>query len=392
MFSISEGFGPQIQISWHRVKTAIITGANGFIGSHLLYRLLNRGWHVEAWGRSTAKERWADRVIAGAEQVGKIDSLPGQLTFHEVELSSLKMDIDSAVFRDSSLEAPILFHVAGDTRFRPADVAEQRRLNIEAPLELAGALRGRISRMVHVSTAYVAGRRTGLIRETELDCGQEFWNSYERSKFDAEVALSSLCRGQGIPLVIVRPAIIVNDRSSGRASTFTHLNALVEVVSRLQDYYGISDGQAVSKTIRLVADGLARPNLAPVDSILPPLCEIAESPEAPGKTFHLCHPHPQTNAEILGLLCRLYGVSHLLSLDFLKEPPERMSHTEEMVARSLKVYSPYLNTRLEFDLSNSRSLVADYDSYFSPMDMSYLRKVVDFQKHRHSLTQRSSST
>ena len=44
--------------------------------------------------------------------------------------------------------------------------------------------------MVHVSTAYVAGKRTALIREDELDCGQGFWNSYEKSKFDAEVLLT----------------------------------------------------------------------------------------------------------------------------------------------------------------------------------------------------------
>ena len=362
------------------MKTAIITGANGFIGSHLLYRLLGEGWCVQALGRSAEGSRWEDRVSAAAREVGDVTSLPGKLRCSEVDLNSSDLKL-GAIFDKSSLPVEtVLFHVAGDTRFKPTDVDAQHRVNVQAPLALVSALKRRIGRMVHVSTAYVAGRRTGLIQETELACGQEFWNSYEQSKFDAERALTNLCREEGIPLVIVRPSIIINDRKSGKASTFTHLNALVEVVSRLQEYYGISDGQVVSKTIRLMAEPQARPNLAPVDSILPPLLRIAQSPAAPGKVFHLSHPKPQTNSEVMGLICDAYHVRSQLALEFVERIPAPMSHTEEMVARSLKVYGPYLNTRLEFGLSNSRSIVPEYDSYFSPLDLAYLQKVIDFHR------------
>jgi hypothetical protein len=82
---------------------------------------------------------------------------------------------------------------------------------------------------------------------------------------------------------------------------------LVEVVSRIQEHFGIADGQVVSSLIRLAADPEARPNLAPIDSIIPPLLQIAASAEAPGKVFHLCHPAPQSNAEIvLGIVKRGY--------------------------------------------------------------------------------------
>jgi nucleoside-diphosphate-sugar epimerase len=357
------------------VKAAIITGANGFIGSHILFRLLAQGWHVLALGRSTEAGRWEERVLAALQQVGTVKGLPGLLEFHEVDLRSPEQSLAPAISRGSSATEPILIHVAGDTRFKPADPEAQRRVNVQAPLNLVSALKGRIRRMVHVSTAYVAGKRTGLIRETDLDRGQQFWNSYERSKFDAEIALTQLCREEDVPLVILRPAIIINDRQSGQASTFTHLNALVEVVSRLQDYYGLSDGQVVSKTIRLMADPDARPNLAPVDSIVPPLLQIAESDDAAGKAFHLCHPQPQTNGEIMRLICEAYGVSSQLALEFVERLSAPISHTEEMVVRSLRVYSPYLNSRLEFDVSNSRTIVPDYDSNFSPLDCRLEGKV-----------------
>jgi len=59
-----------------------------------------------------------------------------------------------------------------------------------------------------------------------------------------------------------------------------------------------------------------------------------------------------------------------------------MSHTEEMILRSLKVYAPYLNNRSEFDLSNTRSIVPDYDSHFSQMDIAYIEKVAQVERQK----------
>ena len=277
-----------------------------------------------------------------------------------------------------------LFHLAGDTRFKPSDPGLQRHLNVQAPVDLINALKGRIGKMIHVRTAYVAGKRVQLIREADLDFGQEFWNSYEKSKFDAEVAITSTCRKHGIPLIMVRPSIIINDRKTGRASTFTHLNAMVEVVSRIQEHFGISDGQTVSKAIRLIADPQASPNLAPVDSIVPPLLQIAESSAAPGKVFHLCHPRPQTNREVMSLICEAFKVQGQVALEFQQSITKPMSHTEKMISRSLKVYAPYLNNRCEFDLTNSRDVAGNYDSHFTPLDVPYIRKVIEFERQNRN--------
>jgi nucleoside-diphosphate-sugar epimerase len=384
-FSISSWEGI-LQPSQNLVKTAIITGANGFIGSHVVCRLLAQGWTVQALGRGNEAGRWEDRVFAAMREVGSSVELRRRLFCHEVGLSAPELNLDGLFQTASSASEATLFHLAGDTRFRPSNPGIQRRVNVQAPVKLVSALQGRIVRVIHVSTAYVAGKRTQLIRESELDCGQDFWNSYEKSKFDAELALTALCQEQAIPLVIVRPSIIINDRESGRASTFTHLNAMVEVVSRIQEDYGIADGQVVSKTIRLLADARASPNLAAVDSIVPPLLQIAESAAAPGKVFHLCHPRPQPNPEVMSLICEAFQVKDRLALEFVADIPKPMSHTEEMIFRSLKVYAPYLNSRCEFDVSNSRSIVPDYDSFFTPLDVPYLRKVIAFQREHRDTT------
>ena len=202
-------------------------------------------------------------------------------------------------------------------------------------------------------------------------------------KFLAEVEVSKCCESLGVPLAIVRPSVIINDRTTGRASTFTHLNALVEVVSRLQRRHGIQDGEVVSERIRLLADPQARPNLAPIDSILPGLLRVCTTASAVGAAYHLCHPNPQSNLEIVALVCEAFGVKEKLGIDYVTSLHKPVSTTEEMISRSLKVYGPYLNSRCDFDVTNSRSLLKDYDTHFSPLTVDFLNRIIAFQRgHR----------
>jgi nucleoside-diphosphate-sugar epimerase len=364
------------------MKTAFVTGANGFIGSHLVVRLLELNYRVIALGRGEmGGATWSERVIPSVLEAGGSRNRLSQLHCSEFHFETPQWPMARTDYHHSPAET-ILFHVAGDTRFSPSDPDDQRRINVDAPLKLVEVFKDQVNAFVHISTAFVSGTRTGLVRESHLDCGQSFHNAYEKSKFDAEVLLTKYCRTHSVPLVIVRPSIITNDRKTGRASTFTHLNALVEVINRIQKHHELADGEVVSSKIRLMADPLARPNLAPIDSIIPPLVSIAESPDAPGRTFHLCHPNPQTNEELVGLICEAFKVNDKVVLEFLEEIARPLSHTEEMILRSLKPYSPYLNSRCDFDLSETRSILPDYHSHFSPINESYVQRIIEFQRQQ----------
>ena len=73
---------------------------------------------------------------------------------------------------------------------------------------------------MHVSTAYVSGRHAGEFGEEDLDVGQEFRNTYERSKNEAE----HLLRGAlDLPLVVARPSIVVGHQASGWTPVFNVL-------------------------------------------------------------------------------------------------------------------------------------------------------------------------
>jgi nucleoside-diphosphate-sugar epimerase len=101
-----------------------------------------------------------------------------------------------------------IVHAAAETRFTaPAD--KLQRANVDAArhvLDFAATCRA-LDRVCLLSTAYVAGARTGVIAEDELDHDAGFVNAYERSKYDAERL--ARVRASSLPIAVVRLSTVI---------------------------------------------------------------------------------------------------------------------------------------------------------------------------------------
>ena len=367
------------------MDTVIITGATGFIGSRIALNFLLSGWKVIALGRGKNDIALKNRITNVINEIGNIKAdkkIFENLTAIVINICEPDLGIDHAKINLNTGGGKILFHIAGDTSFHPGDPEKQRLINFNGTLNIFKVFGHLVDIAVHVSTAYVSGSREGFIFENELDKGQSFRNCYEKSKFDTEVALHKYYDNSSVPLVIQRPSIIINDTRTGRSSTFTHLNALVEVINRTQIHHHVYDGVVASKEIRHIILPNTHPNLAPVDPIVEAMVLIGTNKKSIGRTFHLTHPNPQSNAEVIGLLSEAFKARDLIKFPYVKELPDDLSWTEKMILRSLKIYLPFMNNECFFDLTNTRSIVKNYDSLFKPIDLEYLHKVIRFQRSK----------
>jgi thioester reductase-like protein len=158
------------------MKTVLVTGATGFLGSNLLKRLKGEGYRLIALARS--KEGW-ERLFGGdGGCLEDIELVQGDITLPMLGLSSRR-------FRRLAWQVDMVFHCAAVTDF------EQRshlfRTNVEGTRHLLQfALLGRKKHFHHVSSAYVAGKSNGTFYEEDLNKRQGFNNSYEESKFNSE--------------------------------------------------------------------------------------------------------------------------------------------------------------------------------------------------------------
>lgn len=209
-------------------------------------------------------------------------------------------------------------------------------------------------RLHHISTAYVAGSRTGIVREDELDVGQTFRNPYEASKCEAEKLLRAAHESGAVRATIYRPSIVIGNSVSGKATHFHGVYAFIRglwaVTRRLRQ--GNPGSDFVDLSLRIRGSETSTLNFVPIDFVVSAIMELAGVPvSGVARTFHLTNPVPTPNWLWLGVVCRqlrVRGIRLAEEKDFEDEPMTRM---EALFHRQMTFYSPYLSTEPVFDRS-----------------------------------------
>ena len=175
-----------------------MTGATGFIGSHLVRALLARGDDVRVTVRAASR----DEALAG------------------LEVERVTADLgDRAALRRAARGVERAFHVAGTTNLRMAP-EQLRRINVEGTRNvLEACLAAGVERAVHVSSVAAIGpaRRGGALDERHVWTGP-LGLPYPDSKHAAEVEAHRVA-ARGLDVVLACPAHVLGAGDVRRSST-----------------------------------------------------------------------------------------------------------------------------------------------------------------------------
>jgi dihydroflavonol-4-reductase len=167
-------------------KTSLVTGGNGFLGSHVVRALVSRG----------------DRVRALARVNADISALRG------IDCEIVRGDVrDIESLRIAARACDEVYHVAADYRLWVVDHAPMYAINVEGTRNVISAARDAgVSRIVHTSTVGALGIPHGAPgREDTPVTVDAMVGPYKRSKFLAERVAEDAARA-GAPVVIVNPS------------------------------------------------------------------------------------------------------------------------------------------------------------------------------------------
>jgi thioester reductase-like protein len=108
------------------------------------------------------------------------------------DVSQPNCGLDATAWDRLSAEVTRVIHSAATVRFDHS-IDEARRINVEGTRRLLDFAAGarKLKSMAYVGTAYVAGERSDLVGEDELNVGQSFRNTYEQTKSEAEALVRS---------------------------------------------------------------------------------------------------------------------------------------------------------------------------------------------------------
>jgi dTDP-glucose 4,6-dehydratase len=219
-------------------QTVLVTGAGGFIGSHLVEALVARGQRVRAFVRYN-----------GRGDTGLLRQLPADL-LGQVEVIFGDLRDSDAIFA-AMRGVEVVYHLGALIAIPYSYVHPRETIdtNITGTLNVLMAAREHgVGRVVHTSTSEVYGtaRFIPITEEHPLQ-GQ---SPYSASKIGADKIVESFHLSFGLPAVTVRPFNTYGPRQSARAVIpATIVQALTQPVVRLGDLNTTRDLNFVSDTV-----------------------------------------------------------------------------------------------------------------------------------------------
>jgi NAD dependent epimerase/dehydratase len=264
-------------MNWKNVKVAV-TGAGGFIGSHLTEELARRGAKVRAMTHYNSRGHWGFLEELDPALGRRVEVRPGDVT-------------DPGCVNDLVAGSDVVFHLAALIAIPYSYVAPASYVaaNVSGTLNVLEACRrSKVRKLVHTSTSetYGTARYVPIDEEHPLQ-GQ---SPYAATKIGADQLALSFEKSFGLPVAVCRPFNTYGPRQSARAVIPTIICQLLQAEPRL-DLGSLSP----VRDFNYVADT--------VDGFL----AVASSPKSVGEVINVGSGRGVTIGETARLLMKLTG-------------------------------------------------------------------------------------
>lgn len=216
----------------------LITGADGFIGSHLTELLVKEGYQVKALSQYNSFNNWG--WLEDVDCLDQIEVLSGDVRDPHY-CKHITKDVD-VVFHLAALIAIPYSYVAPDSY---VDTNVKGTLNI-----CQAALENKVSRVIHTSTSEVYGTAQYVPIDEKHPLQPQ--SPYSASKIGADAMAMSFFNAFDLPVTIVRPFNTYGPRQSARAVIPTIIGQIASGMRQIQlgDVTPTRDFNFVSDTCR----------------------------------------------------------------------------------------------------------------------------------------------
>jgi len=352
-------------------ETFFITGFPGFIANRLLERLARQDCDFILLVQPALLGR-------AREEIARIAPLSGrdvdQFTFVEGDISEPRLALSAADLDLVQQQTTRVFHLAA---VYDLAVPEPLAMRVNAGgtrnvVELARKL-PHLRQFHHVSTCYVAGKREGVILETELRHDAGYRNYYEESKYLAELEVESA--KSDLPVTIHRPAVVCGDSKTGETGKYDGVYYLIHYLLRWP---------SVLSTIN-IGNHKVSLNLVPVDFVVDAMAALAFDERAIGKTLQLADPAPLTTNQLFNAIAKsidghkskITAPAKLVRFFLMLPPSPRITGLPHHAV-------PYFFVKQLYDTTQAQQLLSPHGITCPPFE-TYVDQIIEFAKQNPRL-------
>ncbi len=306
-----------------------ITGATGFIGSHLAERLASRGDKLRCLARETSDLTILNRLNAS------------------IAVANIT---DKDALRKALEGVDIVYHgaaVVGEWIFEE----QAREVNIRGTQNLLEAsLEAGVKRFVHISSLAVLGMKHH--HHTPPDAPYQVTGDiYSDSKVESEKLVTDFYRKYGLPIVVVRPGFVFGPYDR---------RFLPRILKLLED-----------KKFMFLGNGRNTMNISYIDNLVDVLIQAGLREKAVGQIYNVTNKDKVTMKEFIFMICDILGIekpSKSIPLPLAKF----LASFLEASSRLLKKKGPPLITKARVKVSG---LNLDFDISKTVEELGYNSKI-----------------
>jgi dTDP-glucose 4,6-dehydratase len=304
--------GPAIVMK--KSEKVLVTGAGGFIGSHLVERLVREGARVRAFVHYNSRNDWGLLELLPEDVLSELEVITGDIQ-------------DPFSVRQAVKGCQVVFHLSSLIAIPYSYVAPQSYVmtNVLGVANVLQAAREHaVERVVHTSTSECYGTAQYVPMDEKHPLQGQ--SPYSASKIGADMIAESYWRSFGLPVAILRPFNTFGPRQSARA-------VIPAIIS-----------QALSgDEVRLGSLAPTR-DLNYVDDIVDAFVRVAHSPDAVGRVINAGSGREISVGDLAKLILRLTGSKARIVTDEQRVRPEN-SEVERLLcdadqARKLLGWQP----------------------------------------------------
>jgi len=308
-------------------RLLLVTGAGGFIGSHLVEALVGQGATVRAFVRYNSRNDIGLLQFLSAAKLEKVEIVAGDLRdFHAVKQATEDV---SCIFHLGALIAiPYSYR-------HPREVVET---NVMGTLNvLMAAHECQVDRLVHTSTSEVYG--TALLVPLNENHPLQGQSPYSASKIGADKLVESFYCAYGLPVATIRPFNTYGPRQSARAVIPTII------------------AQALTRDRILLGDTTSSRDFTYMDDTVRGFLRVAESEQALGEVINIGSNEEVSIGDLARKIMALVGRDVPIVTDEQRIRPARSEvkrlRADNAKAKELLGWSP----RISLDEGLARTIV-----------------------------------
>ena len=295
-----------------------VTGATGFIGHHLVERLLDRSGTIFVLVRPGSKGKFDGMKSVWGRRARRVVPIAG-------DLAEPNLGVSAADRKRLKGKISHMFHLAAiyDLKAGAQEQEEANVLGTDHALQFAASIKAGCFHLA--SSIAAAGQYRGTFREDMFEEATDLEHPYFRTKHESEALVRNHCK---VPWRVYRPGIVVGHSQTGEIDKIDGPYYFFKMIQKMR--------QTLPAWFPIIGFEGGYINMVPVDFVADAMDHLAHLDGHDGECFHLTDPRQRRVGEVLNLFAKS---GHAPTMAFRLDP-KLFEFIPSGVIRAMTYYKP----------------------------------------------------